>query len=73
MSLTTSSNALSKGWPSVWRERGWVKVNGTPVKNRDLWELLARETEPHEIRWRQFTQDGGSEQARVITIAAAQR
>jgi len=66
-------NALSKGWPGVWRERGWVKRDGTPVKNRDLWELLACETEAHDIRCRPFTPDGGSEQARVIAIAAAQR
>jgi ribonuclease HI len=66
-------NALSKGWPSIWSERAWTKRDGTPVKNRDLWEQLARETERNEVRWRPFTPDAGAEQARVTAIAAAQR
>jgi ribonuclease HI len=65
--------ALRKGWPAVWSERAWLKGDGTPVKNRDLWELLECETEPHEMRWQQFTADGGSEQTRVIAIATARR
>jgi ribonuclease HI len=65
--------ALSEGWPAVWRAQGWTKQDGTPVKNRDLWELVAREIEPHEIRWQHLTSEDGPEQARVTAIAAAQR
>jgi ribonuclease HI len=66
--------ALRKGWPAVWRAKGWTKHDGMPVKNRDLWELVAREIEPHQIRWRHLTTfDGGPEQARVTAIAAARR
>jgi ribonuclease HI len=66
--------ALSKGWPALWRERDWIKHDGTPVKNRDLWERLVAATEPREIRWRPFASTGGSQQQeRVIAIAAAQR
>lgn len=65
--------ALRKGWPAVWKKRGWSNRDGMPVKNRDLWELLACETERHDIRWRPFTSDGGPEQTRVTAIAAGQR
>jgi ribonuclease HI len=66
--------ALRNGWPAVWRANGWTKQDGMPVRNRDLWELVAREIEPHQIRWRHLTlSDGGPEQARVTAIAAARR
>lgn len=66
-------NALSKGCPTAWKERGWIKHDGTPVKNRDLWELLVSETESQDLRWRRFAPTGRPEQARVVAIAAAQR
>lgn len=66
--------ALSKGWPALWRERDWIKHDGTPVKNRDRWERVPAATEPREIRWQPFAPTGGSpQQERVIAIAAAQR
>jgi ribonuclease HI len=65
--------ALSKCWPADWRERGWVKHDGTPVKNRDLCELLANETAPHDVSWRRFAADGTTEQTRVTALAAAER
>jgi ribonuclease HI len=66
-------HALVKGWPATWREHGWTKHDGTPVRNRDLWELLVRETELHEAHWRGFAAEGRPEQARVAAVAAAQR
>jgi ribonuclease HI len=66
--------ALGKGWPALWRERDWVKQDGTPVKNRDLWERLVVATERRNIRWRPFASSGGAQQQeRVSAIAAAQR
>jgi ribonuclease HI len=34
-------NGISKGWARGWRRRGWVKSDGKPALNPDLWgELL---------------------------------
>lgn len=34
-------DALEKGWAWVWRKKGWVKSDGKPALNVDLWtELL---------------------------------
>jgi ribonuclease HI len=64
--------AVSKGWPALWRERDWIKDDGTPVKNRDLWERLVAATERRDIRWRPFRSGGSQEQERASAIATAQ-
>jgi ribonuclease HI len=65
--------ALSKGWPALWRQCDWIKQDGTPVKNRDLWERLVAGTERRDIRWRPFARSGGSQQQeRALAIAAAE-
>lgn len=33
-------NALTKEWYKNWINKGWVTANGTPVKNRDIWESI---------------------------------
>lgn len=33
-------NAFTKNWISGWRRRNWVKSDGNPVANRELWEEL---------------------------------
>lgn len=30
-------NALEKGWVYQWRDKGWLKPDGEPVSNTDLW------------------------------------
>jgi ribonuclease HI len=30
-------NAMTKGWISNWKRKGWVTANNDPVKNQDLW------------------------------------
>ena len=35
-------NGIKKGWAKKWRSKGWLKSDGQPVLNIDLWrELLA--------------------------------
>jgi len=35
-----------------WKENGWVKSNGDPVLNCDLWEQLDVLTQSHQVEWR---------------------
>ena len=39
------------GWVFGWKKRGWTTAEGEPVKNRDLWETLAKEASRHKIEW----------------------
>jgi ribonuclease HI len=33
-------NGISKGWAKGWRKRGWLKSDGNPALNSDLWGRL---------------------------------
>jgi ribonuclease HI len=33
-------NGISKGWAKKWRSKGWLKSDGQPVLNIDLWKEL---------------------------------
>ena len=33
-------NGISKGWAKGWRKRGWLKSDGNPAVNSDLWGTL---------------------------------
>ena len=37
-------NAFNKHWIDGWKKRGWKTANKQPVKNRDLWEEIERQT-----------------------------
>ncbi len=38
-------NGISKGWAKGWRKRNWMKSDGQPAINPDLWEQLLDLTE----------------------------
>ena len=60
--LFTDSRYLQEGitrWLAGWRLRNWVTATGEPVRNRDLWERLAREMERHAIEWQWVKGHGG--------------
>jgi ribonuclease HI len=42
-------NGISKGWAKGWRKRNWMKSDGQPAINPDLWEQLLDLTENLEI------------------------
>lgn len=42
-------NGISKGWAKSWRKRGWLKSDGKPAVNSDLWVKLLDGIEGLEI------------------------
>ena len=53
--LTTDSQYVRKGiteWMKGWKRKNWKTSAGQPVKNQDLWQLLDKESQRHDIDWR---------------------
>ncbi len=53
--IFTDSKYVKNGiteWLPRWQERNWQTVEQTAVKNKDLWQALARKIQIHEIQWR---------------------
>lgn len=38
-------------WMINWKKKGWVTANGSPVKNRDLWEKLDQLSAALQLSW----------------------
>jgi len=54
VAMYTDSTYVRSGiteWLPVWRARGWRTANKKPVKNRDLWQVLADAAARHEVAW----------------------
>lgn len=52
--LTTDSQYVKQGmtqWIQNWKRRGWLTANKEPVKNVDLWQLLDKEVQRHQVTW----------------------
>lgn len=79
--LYTDSSYVIQGitrWVHGWRRRGWVKQDGQPVLNRDLWEELhrlveaRRKTGPAEFHYvRGHAGVPGNERCDRISVAFA--
>lgn len=44
-------NAFKQGWIYNWLKKGWKTADGSPVKNKELWEILYNFTKTHEIEF----------------------
>lgn len=42
-------NAFLQGWIYNWVKKGWKTADGSPVKNKELWEELYAFTKTHKI------------------------
>lgn len=52
--LTTDSSYVCNGitlWLPNWMRRHWVKKDGQPVLNSDLWKRLNAVCQKHEVEW----------------------
>ncbi len=50
----TTSDYLYQGitqWIHKWRQRNWLKKDGKPVANADLWQALDKLSQNYAIRW----------------------
>ena len=54
ITVWTESNYLiqSQGQLDQWKQNGWRRTNGAPVKNADLWEELRQLQKGQAIRYR---------------------
>jgi ribonuclease HI len=54
VTITTDSLYVLKGiseWLPNWVRKGWKTAANTPVKNADLWQLLAAAQREHQVDW----------------------
>lgn len=75
--LTTDSEYVLKGATErlpKWKMFGWKTFDGSPVKNRDLWEQLDHEMSRHEITWLWTAgHSGHTDNERCDELAGAER
>jgi len=53
--LFTDSQYLRQGiqsWLPHWKTRGFVTMDGQPVKNQDLWQKLEHTAGRHKVEWK---------------------
>jgi len=44
-------DAITKGWVTKWRSKGWMRNSKEKAKNIDLWQKLLQLAEIHQVRW----------------------
>ena len=44
-----SVNAFNQGWIYNWVKKGWRTADGSPVKNKEIWEELYNLTKKHKV------------------------
>lgn len=77
--ILSDSQYVIKGitlWVGGWQKRGWVKSNGQPVLNQDLWLQLMEQVARHEVKWTWVKGHNGhdfNEQADEMANAEARR
>ncbi len=44
-------NAFNQGWIYNWKKNNWKTASKEPVKNKELWEMLANLTNKHKVKF----------------------
>lgn len=54
------ANQANGGWVRRWGEAGWKTASNKPVKNRDLWEAIAKEMKRHSVTFEKVRGHAGN-------------
>lgn len=77
ITITSDSQYVKNGitqFIHAWRARNWIKADGNPVLNKDLWMRLSDATKKHIIQWEWVKGHAGhpeNERCDVLAKAAA--
>ena len=44
-------NCFKERWYEKWRMNGWRNSRNEPVKNKELWEILLKLNDAHQVNW----------------------
>jgi len=72
VTLYTDSKYVLQGiteWIQNWKKKGWKTAAKKPVKNADLWQMLDKAREQHEVEWiwvKGHSGDEGNEMADTL-------
>ena len=44
-------NGFTQGWIYNWMKKGWKTADGSPVKNKELWQTLYQFSQIHKIEF----------------------
>lgn len=60
--IYTDSEYVIKGiteWLPGWKKRNYLTSDGTPVKNKSLWEILEKLVKFHQVKWEKVSAHSG--------------
>ena len=69
-------DGITKGWAERWQAHFWLKSDGTPAENIDLWQQLLELHAQHTIEWRWVKGHAGTtenERCDQLAMAAARQ
>ena len=54
------ANTANGGWIHKWGSRGWQTASNKPVKNRELWEVVAQLIKRHDVKFQHVRGHAGN-------------
>ena len=69
-------NGITRGWAQKWQANGWMRTKTEPAINPDLWELLLKQCDKHNVEFRWVKGHAGiegNERCDALATAAASR